>query len=85
MYHRAPEFHSVYVVCCQIIVLFVILGGCEVQRKKLGGLSLQNQNIVSNHLAFLAISINVVGSKLQAKRQNRKVVWVVLNLPSEAR
>ena len=32
-----------------------------------------------------AISMNVVGSKLQAKRQDRKVVWVVLNLSSEAR
>ena len=34
---------------------------------------------------YTAISINVVGSKLQAKRQDRKVVWVVLNLSSEAR
>ena len=32
-----------------------------------------------------AISINVPGLKLQAKRQDRKVVWVVLNLSSEAR
>ena len=30
-----------------------------------------------------AISINVVGSRLQAKRQDRKVVWVVLNLSLE--
>ena len=27
----------------------------------------------------------MVGSKLQAKRQDQKVVWVVLNLSSEAR
>ena len=38
-----------------------------------------------NNYMYTAISINVVGSKLKAKRQDRKVVWVVLNLFSEAR
>ena len=37
------------------------------------------------YVMYTVISINVVGSKLQAKRQDRKVVWVVLNLSSEAR